>query len=75
MRELTPDNFKDLTKEGYWFIKHYSPACTHCRKIAPAWQTLYEFYYVSWGVFLSSLGRLVVSNRLPDIGSAIIVID
>lgn len=50
MRELTPDNFKDLTKEGYWLVKHFSPACPHCRKIAPAWQTLYEFYYVSWGI-------------------------
>lgn len=51
MRELSPDNFQDLTKEGYWFIKHYSPACPHCRKVAPAWQTLYEFYYVSRGIF------------------------
>lgn len=47
MRELTPDNFQDLTKEGYWFVKHYSPSCPHCQKIAPTWQTLYEFYYVS----------------------------
>ena len=28
------------------FIKQYSPSCPHCTKIAPAWQTLYEFYYV-----------------------------
>lgn len=47
MRELTPDNFQDLTKEGYWFVKHFSPSCPHCTKIAPTWQTLYEFYYVS----------------------------
>ena len=29
------------------FVKHYSPYCHHCIAIAPAWQTLYEFYYVS----------------------------
>ena len=47
MRELTPDNYEDLPKNGYWFVKHHSPSCVHCRKIAPAWQTLYEYYYVS----------------------------
>lgn len=47
MRELTPDSFYDLTKEGYWFVKHYSPSCVHCQHVAPTWQTLYEFYYVS----------------------------
>lgn len=39
------------------FVKQYSPSCPHCRKIAPAWQTLYEYYYVSfpvniWRLFL-----------------------
>lgn len=29
------------------FVKHYSPYCHHCIAIAPTWQTLYEFYYVS----------------------------
>ena len=29
------------------FVKHYSPYCLHCTSIAPTWQTLYEFYYVS----------------------------
>lgn len=47
MKELTPDNFESVTKDGYWFVKHYSPSCPHCTKIAPAWQTLYEFYYTS----------------------------
>ena len=31
----------------YRFVKHYSPYCHHCHDIAPTWQTLYEFYYVS----------------------------
>ncbi|KAA8650571.1 hypothetical protein EYZ11_003548 [Aspergillus tanneri] len=47
MTELTPDTFKETIKDGYWFIKNFSPACPHCQKIAPAWQTLYELYYTS----------------------------
>lgn len=47
MKELTPDNFEETVKDGYWFIKQYSPSCPHCNKIAPTWQTLYEFYYTS----------------------------
>jgi hypothetical protein len=31
----------------YRMIKHYSPACPHCRTAAPIYQTLYEYYYVS----------------------------
>ncbi|BCS08710.1 disulfide isomerase [Aspergillus luchuensis IFO 4308] len=47
MKALTPDNFDDTIKDGYWFVKQYSPSCPHCQKIAPTWQTLYEFYYTS----------------------------
>ncbi|OKL57053.1 hypothetical protein UA08_07618 [Talaromyces atroroseus] len=45
--ELNPDNFRTTIGDGYWFVKHFSPSCPHCQKIAPAWQTLYEFYYTS----------------------------
>ena len=47
MKELTGETFNQETKNGYWFIKHYSPYCHHCQTIAPTWQTLYEFYYAS----------------------------
>lgn len=45
--EMTPDNFRSMIGDGYWFVKHFSPSCPHCQKIAPAWQTLYEYYYTS----------------------------
>ena len=47
MKELSGENFDKETKNGYWFVKHYSPYCHHCKAIAPTWQTLYEFYYTS----------------------------
>lgn len=47
MKELTGEDFDEDTKNGYWFVKHYSPYCHHCKAIAPTWQTLYEFYYTS----------------------------
>lgn len=47
MKELNGDDFDEDVKDGYWFVKHYSPYCHHCIAIAPTWQTLYEFYYSS----------------------------
>lgn len=47
MKEIEGEKFDDVVKDGYWFVKHYSPYCGHCQAIAPTWQTLYEFYYVS----------------------------
>ncbi|CCU75971.1 disulfide isomerase/thioredoxin [Blumeria hordei DH14] len=45
--ELNGMNFTESIKDGYWFVKHYSPWCSHCQAVAPIWQTLYEFYYTS----------------------------
>lgn len=47
MKDINGEEFEQETKDGYWFIKHYSPYCGHCVAIAPTWQTLYEFYYTS----------------------------
>lgn len=47
MAEFTARDYKDRTKQGYWLIEYYSPYCPHCKKFAPLWQTLYEFYYTS----------------------------
>ncbi|KAJ6124126.1 hypothetical protein N7471_011443 [Penicillium samsonianum] len=53
LTQLTPENFEEVTKDGYWMIKHYSPSCPHCRTAAPMYQTLYEYYYTSNPLFLS----------------------
>ncbi|KAG9231405.1 hypothetical protein BJ875DRAFT_469651, partial [Amylocarpus encephaloides] len=45
--EIDGEKFNTTVKDGYWFVKHYSPYCPHCIDIAPAWQTLHEFYYTS----------------------------
>ncbi|KZZ98259.1 Thioredoxin-like fold protein [Ascosphaera apis ARSEF 7405] len=45
--ELTSQNFDDTIKEGFWFIKYYSPYCPFCVSIIPTWQTLYELYTTS----------------------------
>ena len=47
MKEIPGDEFAEAIKDGYWWIKHYSPYCGHCKAIAPSWQTLYEFYATS----------------------------
>lgn len=46
LKELNGETFDEDTKDGYWFVKHYSPYCHHCKAVAPTWQTAYEFYYV-----------------------------
>ena len=47
MKEINGEGMETEIKNGYWFIKHFSPYCGHCKDIAPTWQTLYEFYYTS----------------------------
>ncbi|KAK5044720.1 hypothetical protein LTR84_010494 [Exophiala bonariae] len=47
MKEIEGAHFADTIKQGYWWVKHYSPYCGHCQAIAPHWQTLYEFYATS----------------------------
>lgn len=47
MKEIKGDVFDQEVKDGYWFVKFYSPYCGHCQAIAPTWQTLYEFYFTS----------------------------
>ncbi|KAJ5882068.1 uncharacterized protein N7529_000740 [Penicillium soppii] len=54
LTQLTPANFDEVTKDGYWMVKHYSPQCPHCKTAAPIYQTLYEYYYTSNPLFYST---------------------
>jgi thioredoxin-like negative regulator of GroEL len=38
--DLTPDNFQQTIEHGSWFVKFFSPWCTHCKKLAPKWQVM-----------------------------------
>ncbi len=38
---------EETLKEGYTVVKFFSPMCSHCKVIAPLWQTLYEYYWTS----------------------------
>ena len=47
------------------FVKHFSPYCHHCQDIAPAWQTLYEFYYV--GTIETAGQKSRISDSIVDL--------
>ncbi|KAI9756788.1 MAG: hypothetical protein M4579_003705 [Chaenotheca gracillima] len=54
MKDINGEKVDEEIKDGYWFVKHFSPYCHHCKAIAPAWQTLYEYYYTTQPVPSSS---------------------
>ncbi|KAI9296987.1 thioredoxin-domain-containing protein [Neoconidiobolus thromboides FSU 785] len=35
-KDLTNKN-EQLVKQGFWFVKLYSPTCKHCKRLAPHW--------------------------------------
>jgi protein disulfide-isomerase len=58
MKDLTGDGFETEIKDGYWFVKHYSPYCHHCIAVAPTWQTLHELCLPEYS------GRLRIESGL-----------
>lgn len=40
--ELTSESYAEIGKTGIWWIKFYSPYCTHCKDFEPAWNTVYR---------------------------------
>ncbi|RVX67270.1 hypothetical protein B0A52_09307 [Exophiala mesophila] len=63
MKDIQGPEFQSTIKDGYWWVKHYSPYCGHCKAVAPLWQTLYEFYATS-----DPLEGLTKSGQ-PDLSS------
>ncbi|KAF2877486.1 thioredoxin-like protein [Massariosphaeria phaeospora] len=47
LKQLEGPHLDEDISHGNWFVEFYSPQCGHCRRFAPTWQTLYEFYYTS----------------------------
>ncbi|ODQ64475.1 hypothetical protein NADFUDRAFT_47159 [Nadsonia fulvescens var. elongata DSM 6958] len=42
MVKLNKKNYDSLTSKGTWFIKFFSPYCSHCITLAPAWEKTFE---------------------------------
>lgn len=43
--ELNAKTMDEDLASGYWMVEFFSPYCGHCKRFAPTWQTLYEYYY------------------------------
>lgn len=57
IKEVGGDAFEDVIKNGYTAVKFFSPACIHCKQVAPVWQTLYEYYWTSKPVPSTATGN------------------
>lgn len=57
LKELGGESLAEQLKNGYTFVKFYSPGCPHCIHVAPIFQTLYEFYWTSKPLASSSAGE------------------
>ncbi|KFZ00672.1 hypothetical protein V501_10552 [Pseudogymnoascus sp. VKM F-4519 (FW-2642)] len=47
LKEVGDKVLDELIQNGYTAVKFYSPACHHCQAMAPAWKTIYEYYWTS----------------------------
>lgn len=63
---LTTATIKDELSKGNWFVEFFSPYCHHCKKFAPTWQTMYEFYYTSDPLPQAAVGSQSDLNSFTD---------
>ncbi|KAL5348299.1 hypothetical protein ACLOAV_006781 [Pseudogymnoascus australis] len=47
LKEVGDKALDELIQNGYTAVKFYSPGCHHCQAMAPAWKTIYEYYWTS----------------------------
>ncbi|OBT66300.1 hypothetical protein VE03_04327 [Pseudogymnoascus sp. 23342-1-I1] len=57
LKEVGDTALDELIQNGYTAVKFYSPSCHHCQAMAPAWQTIYEYYWTSKPVPSTNTGN------------------
>ncbi|KFY19345.1 hypothetical protein V491_04485 [Pseudogymnoascus sp. VKM F-3775] len=57
LKEVGDKALDELIQNGYTAVKFYSPSCHHCQAMAPAWQTIYEYYWTSKPVPSTNTGN------------------
>ncbi|KAI8049986.1 thioredoxin-like protein [Syncephalis plumigaleata] len=55
-------NFTQTVSTGMWFVKHYSPKCKHCKKMAPFWVELSHKYAETKDFHLGEINCLVEAD-------------
>lgn len=68
LTELSGETIDKDIASGYYLVEFFSPYCHHCKAFAPTWQTLYEFYYTSTPLAVSSAN---VGADSPDSSSSL----
>ncbi|KFX87275.1 hypothetical protein V490_08395 [Pseudogymnoascus sp. VKM F-3557] len=57
LKEVGDKALDELIQDGYTAVKFYSPSCHHCNAMAPAWKTIYEYYWTSKPVPSTNTGN------------------
>ncbi|BFZ62125.1 hypothetical protein YB2330_003204 [Saitoella coloradoensis] len=66
--DLNPNIFDETIKDGTYFIKAYSPQCSHCRDLAPTWNAVAEQFKDLEGFHFASLNCAAYGDLCSKIG-------